>query len=109
MVRNDSNLVRTVKIPEIIRLQRNAMDIVILDDIFDIITFIHPSAVQFLLNNDTMLQKYMFIKEKASKRRFWVESRHHLFYIWHFFGYRALPEEYPSYDSTGMNDFCHAI
>ena len=76
-----------------------------LDDIFDIVTFIHPSAVQLLLNNSTMLQKYMFIKEKASKRSFWVKSRHHLFYIWHFFGYKALPEEYPSYDSTEMNDF----
>ena len=52
-----------------------------------------------------MLQKYMFIKEKASKNRLWVESRHHLIYIWHFFGYSILPEEYPSYDSTGMNDF----
>ena len=86
----------------------NDMDIVILDNIFDIVTFIHPSAVQLLLNNCTILQKYMFIKEKASKRRFWVESRHHLFYIWYFFGYRALPEEYPSYDSTCMNEFHRA-
>ena len=72
------------------------MDIVMLDDIFDIVTFIHPSTMQLLLNNGTMLQKYTFIKKKTLKRRFWVESRHHLFYIWHFFGYRALPEEYPS-------------
>ena len=86
----------------------NDMDIVLLDDIFDIITFIHPPAVQLLLNNDKMLRKYMFIKEKASKSKFWVESRHHLYYIWHFFGYRTLPAEYPSYDSTGMNDFHRA-
>ena len=64
--------------------------------------------MQLLLNNDTMMQKYMFIKEKALKRKFRVESRHHLYYIWHFFGYRALPKEYPSYDSTGMNDFHRA-
>ena len=31
---------------------------------------IHPLAVQLLLNNGKMLQKYMFITEKALKRRF---------------------------------------
>ena len=79
-------------------------DIVMLNDIFGIVTFLHPQAVQILLSDGAMLQKYMFIKEKATKMKFWVESRHHLYYIWYFFGYRILPDDFPSYDPTGNDD-----
>ena len=71
----------------------NDKDIVMLDGIFGIETFLQPQAVQILLSDGLMLQKYMFIKETAMKMRFWVETRHHLYYIWHFFGFRTLPND----------------
>ena len=59
----------------------NDKDIVMLDDIFRIVTFLHPPAVRILLSDSTMLQKCMFIKEKATKMKFWVKTRHPLYYI----------------------------
>ena len=82
----------------------NDEEIVMLDDIFGIVTFIHPRAVQNLLKNPTMLRKFIFIREKAKMRSPWVETRHHLYYIWHFFGFQILPNSYPSYDSTRNNN-----
>ena len=41
------------------------IDFVTLHDIFEIVSFIHPWAVQILLHDNTMQNKYMFIKEKA--------------------------------------------
>ena len=80
------------------------IDFVTLHDIFEIVSFIHPRAVQILLRNSTMQKKYMFIKEKATNEKSWVETRHSLFYVWYFFGYRTLPKDYPSYDPTGDGD-----
>ena len=34
----------------------------------------------------------------------WVETRHHLYYAWIFYGFRMLPSDYPSYDSSGNNN-----
>ena len=39
-----------------------------LHDIFDIVSFIHPRAVQILLHDSTMQKKYMFIKERLRMR-----------------------------------------
>ena len=68
-------------------LTLNDEEIVMLDDIFGIVTFIHPRAVQNLLKNPAMLRKFIFIREKAKMRSSWVGKRHHLYYIWHFFGF----------------------
>ena len=81
----------------------NDEEIVMLDDLFEIVTFVHPPAVQFLLNNPPMLRKFIFIREKAKMKSLWVDTRHHLYYIWHFFGFRILPNSYPSYDSNKTN------
>ena len=62
-------------------------EIVMIDDLFEIVTFVHPPAVQFLLNNPPMLRKFIFIREKAKMRSLWVDTRHYLYYIWHFFGF----------------------
>ena len=59
----------------------NDEEIVMLDDIFGIVTFIHPRAVQNLLKNPAMLRKFIFIREKAKIRSPWVETRHHLLYL----------------------------
>ena len=60
------------------------IDFVTLFDIFEIVSFIHPYAVQILEHNSTMQRKYMFIKEKATNERPWVETGYSLFYIWYF-------------------------
>ena len=82
--------------------------IVLLNDIFDIIKFINPPAIKMLLSVDSTVQKYMFIREKATICEPWVETRHHLYYIWIFYGFRPLPSGYPSYDPSGQNDIVNA-
>ena len=57
------------------------IDFVTLHDIFEIVSFIHPCAVQILLHNSMVLRKYTFIKEKATNERPWAETRHSLIYI----------------------------
>ena len=69
----------------------NDEEVVMLSDIFDIIKFIHPTAINMLLNDATVLRKHMFIIEKANKCKHWIPTRHHLFYIWLFYGFRTLP------------------
>ena len=75
--------------------------IVILNDIFDIIKFINPTAITILLSEDSMIEKYIFIREKARLCKPWIETRHHLYYACIFYGFRMLPSDYPSYDSSG--------
>ena len=77
--------------------------IVILNDIFDIIKFINPTAIKILLSEDSMIEKYIFVREKARICEPLVETRHHLYYAWIFYGFRMLPSDYPSYDSSGNN------
>ena len=57
-----------------------------------------------LLRTPLTLRKFIFIREKAKMRSSWVETRHHLYYIWHFFCFQILLNIYPSYDSTGNNN-----
>ena len=83
---------------------QNDEEIVMMDDIFRIMTFIHPRAVKNLLRTPPMLRNFIFIREKAKMRAPWVETRHHLYYIWPFFGFWILLNSYPSYDSTGNNN-----
>ena len=77
-----------------------------LDDIFDIVTFIHPSAVQLLLNNGTMLQKYMFIKEKSIEEKVLGRIKAplvlHLALLWIQSPSGRIPK------LCGMNDFHRA-
>ena len=79
-----------------------------LNDIFDIIKFINPPAIKTLLLVDSTVQKYIFIQEKAKICEPWVETRHHLYYIWIFYGFRLLPSKYPSYNSSGHDDVVNA-
>ena len=61
-----------------------------------------------LLSADSTVQKYIFIREKARICEPWVETRHHLYYIWIFYGFQPLPSRYPSYDSFGHDDVINA-
>ena len=81
----------------------NDEEIVMMNDLFEIVTFIHPPAIRMLLSNTSMLQKFNDIKEKARIKSSWVETRHHLYYLWYFYGFQTLPNSYPSYDSTKNN------
>ena len=54
--------------------------IVILNDIFDIIKFLNPMAIKILSSEDSTIEKYIFIREKARTCEPWVETRHHLYY-----------------------------
>ncbi len=83
--------------------ERSDEQVVMISDIFDIIKFIHHTAINMLLNDATMLQKHMCIIEKADLCKHWILTRHHLFYIWLFYGFRTLPTLYPSYDPSGNN------
>ena len=60
---------------DLVRLSTlNDEEIILMDDIFEMVTFIHPSAVRSLLNNPPMLQKYIFIHKKAQIQSPWMET-----------------------------------
>ena len=60
-------------------------------------------AIKILLSEDSMIEKYIFICEKARICEPWVEARHHLYYAWIFYSSCMLPSDYPRYDSSGNN------
>ena len=41
--------------------------------------------------------------KKGKTRSLWVDTRHHLYYIWYFFGFWTLPNSYPSYEFNITN------
>ena len=74
------------------------------NNIFDIIKLINPKAIQILLNDHTMQQKHMLLMKKANIYKYCVPTRHYLFYICLFHGFRELPTFYRRYNSTGNNN-----
>ena len=79
----------------LIQVERNGMSlttlsdeqIVTVNDIFDIIKFIIHTAIKMLLSEDSTIEKCIFIREKVRLCEPWVETRHHLYYAWIFYGF----------------------
>ena len=86
----------------------NDKEIVKLFDLFDIIKFINPKAIRTLLEDKILLQKYTTIYGKAMQVQHYVTTRHQSFYLWMFYGWRELPNDYPAYDSSGTNSIHNA-
>ena len=75
-----------------------------LDDLFDIITFIHPEAIKMILNDQELKEIYVQNKTKSCKEKHWITTRNDLFYAWKLFGWRQLHKDLPFYSQTDQND-----
>ncbi len=76
-------------------------DIVKLNDLLEIIWFINPMGLHNLIQNIKDFDMVKLIRKKANFLQHWVPSRHDKFYTWMMFGWRPLPNVYPSFDSAG--------
>ena len=70
-------------------------------DIKEIIWFINPTGMQYLVQTPEIYDKMMFVHQWACSLENWVYLRHKSFYVWMMYGWRQLSKEYPSYDSAG--------
>ena len=75
-------------------------DIVKLDDLLEIIWFMNPMGLQNVLQNLGGYNMMKMVWKRANFLQHWVPKRHGTFYTWIMFGWRQLPNNYPSYDST---------
>ena len=76
-------------------------DITKLNDLNEIIWFINPTGMQHLLQTPETHEAIKFVYRRACNVGNWVYSRHKAYYAWLMFGWRQLPQEYPSFDSAG--------
>ena len=53
-----------------------------LHDLYEIITFINPQAIQIILNDPKSFEFLKIIKIKAIDRQHYVQSRHSTYYVW---------------------------
>ena len=81
----------------------NDEEVVKLFGLFDIIKFIDSKATQALLEDKILLQKYITIYGKAIQVQHYITTRHQSFYLWMFFRWRELSNDYPAYDSSRSN------
>ena len=77
---------------------------VLLDDLYNIIMFIHPEAIQMILNDQELKEIYVQNQRKTNKERHWITTRHDLYYVWMFFGWRQLHKDLPFYSIPDQND-----
>ena len=72
-----------------------------MNDIKEIIWFINPIGMQYLIQTPEIYDKMMFVYQRAFSVENWVHSKYKSFYVWMMFGWRQLPKVYTSYDSAG--------
>ena len=70
-------------------------DITKLNDIKEIIWFINPIGMQYLVQTPEIYDKMMFVHQQAYSIENWVHSRHKSFYVWMMFGWCQSPKEIP--------------
>jgi len=75
-------------------------DITKLNDLNEIIWFINPTGMQYLTETPEIYDTMKSIHRRAKSVENWVHSRHKSYYTWSMFGWRQLPQGYPSYDSA---------
>ena len=75
-------------------------NIVKLDDLLEIIWFINPMGLHNILRNLGGYNMVKIVHEKAIFLQHWVRTRHGNFHNLIMFGWRQLPNNYPSYDSA---------
>ena len=71
-----------------------------LHDLFEIITFINPQAIQIILNDPKLFELLKIIRIKAIDRQHYVQSRYSAYYAWMIYGWRPLHPDLPSYNSS---------
>ena len=64
----------------------SAEDIVPLNDLFDIISFIHREAIQIINNDKEVRGIYVQNKATPNKEKYRICIRYDLYYTWMFFG-----------------------
>ena len=78
----------------------NDLDIVKLQDIYDIVYFINPQGIRTILENSHSYQIVNHIYQKFLKIKNWVPSRHYSYYTWIIYGWKELPHHFPSFNSS---------
>ena len=61
-------------------------DFIQLHDLFEIITFINPQAIQIILNDPKLFEFSKLIRLKAIDRQYHVQSRHSTYHVWMIYG-----------------------
>ena len=72
-----------------------------LNDVKEIIWFINPIGMQYLVQTPKIYDKMMFVHQRACSVGSWIHSMPKSFYAWIMFGWCQLPKKYTSYDSVG--------
>ena len=71
-------------------------NIVKIHDIFEIVNFINPQAIQRLLRDPNLFNLMKLICLRAIDREHYVYTRHSAYYAWMIYGWRPLNSELPS-------------
>ena len=58
---------------------------VLLDDLYDIISFIHPNAIKMIHSDQELKQIYIQSNTISNKEMYWMTTRHDLLYACIFF------------------------
>ena len=57
-----------------------------------------------ILNDPELKEIYVQNQRKTIKERHWITTRHDLYYVWMFFGWRQLHKNLPFYSIPDQND-----
>ena len=76
------------------------IEIIKLQDIYEIVYFINPQGIRTILENPEPYQIVDFVYQKFLKIKNWVTSRHYSYYTWIIYVWKKLSHHFPSINSS---------